>query len=251
MKLIGILAPMPEEIDLICAAMTAVRTEYSGKREFHIGKLEQVDCVVALSRIGKVASAVTAAVMIEKYNITHLVVTGVAGAINPKLNIGDIVVSNACMQHDLDARPLFPQFEAPLLNKSVFECDSNLVSIAENACKTLLKEKLSQFITPKDIDFFNLTNAQLYTGLLCCGDQFIGNDVQLQKIRTELPDTLCVEMEGGAVGQVCYEYQVPYVVIRSISDNANDNAHIDFNMYINSISRNYCLAIIRYLMKNI
>jgi adenosylhomocysteine nucleosidase len=242
---------MPEEIDLICSAMTDVRKEFSGKREFHIGNLNDVACVVALSRIGKVASSVTAAVMIEKYHITHLIVTGVAGAISPKLRIGDLVVANDCVQHDLDARPLFPQFEAPLLNKAFFECDAVLVQKATNACKSLLTENLNYYIKPEDIETFRLDEAKVHIGQLCCGDQFIGTEQQLTKIRTELPEALCVEMEGGAVGQVCYEYQIPYVVIRSISDGANDEAHVDFNTYINSVSRNYCLAIVMNLIGNV
>lgn len=247
--LIGILAPMPEEIDLILQSMTDVTIVHSGKRDFYKGKIANKDCVVALSRIGKVASGVTAAVMIEKFGITHLLVTGVAGAISPNLNIGDIVVATECVQHDLDARPLFPQFEAPLLGQGFFTCDSDLVTYSLQACAKLLNDDLDKHILEKDIETFGLRNAKVHSGQLCCGDQFIGSQIQLDKIRTDLPKVLCVEMEGGAVGQVCFEYGVKYVVVRSISDAANDSAHIDFNQYINSVSRHYGLAIVTSIVK--
>src|SRR4051812_49318945 len=111
--LTGILVPMHEEIELIIKAMKVGSVYESGKRKFYKGSFQGKDCVVALSRIGKVASSVTAAVMIEKFGIDRLIVSGVAGGIAPHLRTGDIVVADECVQHDLDARPLFPQFEAP------------------------------------------------------------------------------------------------------------------------------------------
>lgn len=249
--LLGILAPMPEEIDLILQAMADIEIVHTGKRDFYKGKIGGKPCVAALSRIGKVASAVTAAVMIEKFGITHLIVTGVAGAIAPQLNIGDIVVATTCVQHDLDARPLFEQFEAPLLGVGFFDCDDQLVQYSLDACKNLINRNFLGQISPENIRKFGLQNAQVYAGMLCCGDQFIGSQAQLDKIRIDLPHALCVEMEGGAVGQVCYEYGIKYVVVRSISDSANDAAHIDFNEYISSVSRHYCLAIVQNIIAHV
>lgn len=249
--LIGILAPMPDEIELILQSMTNIEIVHSGRRDFYKGNIAGKPCIAALSRIGKVASAVTAAVMIEKFGISHLIVTGVAGAIDPKLNIGDIVVATECVQHDLDGRPLFKQFEAPLLDEGFFKCDENLIEISKEACQNLVNRELESHITKADIEKFSLQHAKVYAGQLCCGDQFIGSQLQLEKIRTDLPSVLCVEMEGGAVGQVCYEYGIKYVVVRSISDAANDQAHIDFNEYINSVSRHYCLAIITQIVSKL
>jgi adenosylhomocysteine nucleosidase len=107
------------------------------------------------------------------------------------------------------------------------------------------------YITEKDKKLIGLHKVKLHKGQLCCGDQFIGTSAQRDKIRKDLPQVLCVEMEGGAVGQVCYEYGVPYVVLRSISDAADDKAHVDFNTYINKISRFYTWGIINRLMKEI
>lgn len=247
--LTGILAPMPEEIELILENMQVESTYESGKRVFYKGKLEGKDCVAALSRIGKVASSVTAAVMIEHFKINQLIVTGVAGAIAPHLKLGDIVVATESMQHDLDARPLWPQFEAPLLDKGFFPCDTAMIECAICSCEDFLKEDLSNLIHAQDIEEFELHNPKVYSGQICCGDQFIRSESQLNKIRIDLPDVLCVEMEAGAVGQVCYEYGLPYIVIRTISDSANDHAPLDFSKFIRNVAKNYTLGITKRLVK--
>jgi adenosylhomocysteine nucleosidase len=242
--LTGILAPMPEEIDLIIEAMT-IESEYeSGGRKFYKGVFQGKNCVVALSRIGKVASSVTAAVMIEKFGIDRLIVCGVAGGIAAHLKTGDIVVADECVQHDLDARPLFPQFEAPLLGEGFFPCDPALVNTAMESSKEFLKTDFHKFILPEEIEAFSLHAPALHQGQLCCGDQFIGSKAQLHKIRTDLPNTLCVEMEGGAVGQICHEYKVPYVVVRTISDGADEEAHLDFGRYIENVAKFYTLGVV-------
>jgi adenosylhomocysteine nucleosidase len=241
--LTGILAPMPEEIDLIIENMQVSSVYETGKRKFYRGLFNNKECVVALSRIGKVASAVTAAVMIEHFGIDQLLVTGVAGAVAPHLRLGDVVIASESMQHDLDARPLFPQFEAPLLEKGFFPCDKNLVEYATVSCQEFLKDDFHRFIHTEDITTFSLHAPAVYTGQICCGDQFIRSHEQLTKITTDLPDALCVEMEGGAVGQICYEYSIPYVVVRTISDSADHHAPVDFNRYIERVAKYYTLGI--------
>lgn len=249
--LTGILAPMPEEINLIIEAMK-IESEYeSGGRKFYKGFFQGKECVVALSRIGKVASSVTAAVMIEKFGIDRLIVCGVAGGIASHLRTGDIVVADECVQHDLDARPLFPQFEAPLLGKGFFPCDPQLVSKAMQSSREFLDAGLHKFVSQADIDSFALHAPILYQGQLCCGDQFIGSHAQLTKIRTDLPQTLCVEMEGGAVGQICHEYGIPYVVVRTISDGADDSAHVDFGKYIDNVAKYYTLGVISKIVEKL
>jgi adenosylhomocysteine nucleosidase len=249
--LTGILAPMPEEISLILEHMQVESVYKSGRREFFKGKLKGKDCVAALSRIGKVASSVTAAVMIEQFKIDRLIVAGVAGAIAPHLKLGDIVVANESVQHDLDARPLFPQFEAPLLEKGYFPCDENMINKSILCCEEFLKHDFHKYIHQEDIKTFGLHKPDVYTGQICCGDQFIRLKTQLRKIRQQLPDALCVEMEAGAVGQICYEYDIPYVVVRTISDSADQHAHINFNQYIQRVAKYYTLGIVNKIMENI
>jgi adenosylhomocysteine nucleosidase len=249
--LIGILVPMHEEIELIIHAMQVESIYESGKRKFYKGTFHGKNCVVALSRIGKVASSVTVAVMIEKFGIDRLIVSGVAGGIAVHLKTGDIVVADECVQHDLDARPLFPQFEAPLLGKGFFPCDPVLVKTAMESSSEFLRTDLQKFISKEDVQLFSLQSPTLHKGQLCCGDQFIGSLVQLTKIRTDLPKTLCVEMEGGAVGQICYEYNIPYVVVRTISDGANDEAHVDFGKYIENVAKYYTLGVVGKIVEKL
>ncbi|MCU0429222.1 MAG: 5'-methylthioadenosine/adenosylhomocysteine nucleosidase [Cytophagaceae bacterium] len=245
----GIIAPMHEEIELILEHTEVHSIVKSGQREYHCGRIHNKEVVVALSRIGKVASGVTAAVMIEKFGISQLIVTGVAGAISESLRIGDLVVATECVQHDLDARPMFSQFEAPLLGKAFFECHEPLQRKAMECCQALLENNFNGLIHPDDIEKFQLNQAKLHQGQICCGDQFIGTDEQLQRIRADLREVLAVEMEGGAVGQVCFEYDVPYVVMRSISDTANHQATVDFNAYIKRVARHYTWGLIDQLLR--
>lgn len=249
--LTGILAPMPEEIDMILEHMQVESVVESGRRKFYKGLFNGKECVAALSRIGKVASSVTAAVMIERFHIDQLLVTGVAGAIAPHLKLGDIVVASESMQHDLDARPLFPQFEAPLLEKGFFPCDHLLVKNALASCEEFLAHDFDRYIHPEDVHAFSLHTPSIYCGQICCGDQFIGSAAQLNKISTDLPEVLCVEMEGGAVGQICYEYGIPYVIVRTISDAANDHAPVDFSRYIERVAKYYTLGITHKIMERL
>jgi len=250
-QLTGILVPMPEEIEIILARMRVDEVYKAGKRIFYIGAIHDNACVVSLSRIGKVASAVTAAVMIERFKVDRIIVTGVAGGIAEELNIGDIVVAESCIQHDMDCRPLFPQFEAPLLEKGRFECDEALIASAVEACSHFIAHELSDHVSKVHLQELDIHTPEVRRGTLVSGDQFIGNTTQLTKIRTEIPDAYFVEMEGAAVAQVCFEYSVPFVVVRSISDKADAIAHVDFSNYIKNIARHYTWALIEGMMKKI
>ncbi len=237
--LTGILVPMNEEIEMILKHMVVEEVYEAGKRKFHKGHINGKACVVALSRIGKVASSVTAAVMIEHFKIDRLLVTGVAGAISSNVKIGDIVVATTCVQHDMDCRPLFPQFESPMLGKSFFECTPELTELAQKNCQDFLDKDFHTYIGAEYVKEFGIPEPKVHRGQLVSGDQFIGTMDQLNKIRTELPEAIFVEMEGAAVAQVCYEYNIPFVVIRSISDNADHSAHVDFGSYIEHVSKYY------------
>ncbi|MBC7450989.1 MAG: 5'-methylthioadenosine/adenosylhomocysteine nucleosidase [Cytophagales bacterium] len=245
----GILAPMPEEIELILHHMHVEELYEAGMRTFYLGSIQGKKCVVSLSRIGKVASSVTAAVMIERFHIGRLIVTGVAGGLTDDVNIGDVVVATSSIQHDMDCRPLFPQFEAPLLGKAIFECDEAMVQQAVESCNRFINNELSYYVNKEELQALYIHEPKVHKGVLVSGDQFIGTMEQFDKIRTELPDAIFVEMEGAAVAQVCYEYNVPLVVVRSISDKANAIAHIDFNRYIHNVAKYYTWGLIEGMMR--
>ena len=250
-ELTGILAPMPEEIDILLKHMHVEEIYEAGKRKFYLGTIKGKNCVVSLSRIGKVASAVTAAMMIQHFKVDRMIVTGVAGGIAQDLNIGDIVIAQTCLQHDMDCRPLFPQFEAPLLGKARFECDALLVEQARQSCEEFLKKELYDFVSRTHLEELGIHAPKVLTGTLVSGDQFIGTIDQLNRIKSEIPDAYFVEMEGAAVAQVCYEYDIPLVVVRSISDKADAIAHVDFSNYIKEVARYYTWGLVEGMMQRL
>ncbi len=251
-RIIGIMGAMPEEIDGVVALLTNCVASTMGKRTYYSGQINNIETVVVFSRWGKVAAATTATTLIHEFKITELLFTGVAGAISPDLKIGDIVLGNRLIQHDMDARPLMKQFEIPLLGKTYFESDASHLAIATKSISTLLENNsLHTFISNENLIKFNILQPQLVIGEIASGDQFFSSKEQKDNIRVQLPNVLCVEMEGAAVAQVCYEYEIPFSIIRTISDVADNNSHIDFPSFIKKISSKYAAEIIKNIFKAI
>jgi adenosylhomocysteine nucleosidase len=236
MKKIGIIVPMPEEVELILKNLKIKQIKKLAMREFFEGQIGTTECVVALSRIGKVASATTAVLMIKEFDVTNILLTGVAGAISNQLRIGDIVIAESNLQHDMDASPLFPPLEIPLLNKSRFFSDQEMVTKAQNFFKRLIQKEWNS--TPLKSSLLT-SKPDLYLGTVVSGDQFIKSESEKFKILERIPDALAVEMEGGAVAQVCYEMGIPFLNVRSVSDFANEDATIDFKKYVDSTAKHY------------
>ncbi|QBN20361.1 5'-methylthioadenosine/adenosylhomocysteine nucleosidase [Flavobacterium nackdongense] len=251
-RVIGIMGAMPEEIEGVVALLSNCTQTTIGKRTYFSGQINEIETVVVFSRWGKVAAATTVTTLIHKFNITELLFTGVAGAINAELKIGDIVLGKRLIQHDMDARPLMPRFEIPLLSKTYLETDVSYLSIASNAIKALLETKsLHTVIGEQDLIEFNISQPRLFVGDIASGDQFFSKNEQKQHLISQLPNILCVEMEGAAVAQVCYEYKIPFSIIRTISDVADDHAHLDFPSFIKKISSTYAAQIIKNIFSAI
>ncbi len=237
---------MPEEIEGVVALLTNPEATKMGKRTYFTGQINGIDTVVVFSRWGKVAAATTATTLIHEFNITELLFTGVAGAISPDLQIGDIVLGKRLLQHDMDARPLMEQYEIPLLSKTYFESDAAHLDIAEKAVQKVLENKtLHAVIATEDLRHFDIAQPKLVIGDIASGDQFFSANEQKHALAAQLPNILCVEMEGAAVAQVCYEYEIPFSIIRTISDTADDQSHIDFPAFIKKISSKYAAEIIK------
>jgi adenosylhomocysteine nucleosidase len=249
---VGIIGAMPEEIEGVVALLEDCVETTMGKRTYFSGQINGLETVVVFSRWGKVAAATTATTLIHEFNITELLFTGVAGAISSDLKIGDIVLGKRLIQHDMDARPLMAQFEIPLLSKIFLESDAIHLSIASNAIKTVFESKrLHAVIGEHDLKEFNISQPKLYLGDIASGDQFFSKKEQKQNLISQLPTVLCVEMEGAAVAQVCHEYKIPFSVIRTISDVADDSAPLDFSSFINKISSKYAAEIIKYIFASL
>lgn len=225
---LGIISALAEEQHGLLQALQSPSKHVHGMREYSVGKLWEIDAVCVLSRIGKVAAAMTAAILVEKFGVTHIVFTGVAGSGDNAVQVGDIVVADSLVQHDMDASPLFPRFQVPLTGLSHFATDVVLTErLAAAAGKT----------------------TRVHRGVIASGDQFIGKAVQLAALKTALPAVLAVEMEGAAVAQVCFELGIPFAVIRTISDNANDDAAVDFMHFIQTVASRYAFEVIENFCK--
>ena len=242
---LGIISALHEEQAGLVEHLQDRKEEQRGMRHYHVGKLWGVDCVCVLSRLGKVAAAATVATLIERFGVTHIVFTGVAGAAGQSIRVGDIVVADTLVQHDMDATPLFPRFEVPLSGQSRFASDLYLTGHLLDAASLFLTEDLGSAIAEADRRQFHLQTPRLHCGLIGSGDEFIDSRRRLSELTSALPDLLAVEMEGAAVAQVCFEFGVPFAVIRTISDGANEDAPVDFVQFIKRVASPYAFGIVR------
>ena len=242
---LGIISALLEEQQGLIEAMESPYELTHGMREYTAGKLWEIDAVCVLSRIGKVAAAMTASILVEKFGVTHILFTGVAGSGDAGVRVGDIVVADSLVQHDFDASPLFPRYQIPLTGLSHFESDVQLTGRVEQAARNFLKNGLSSVLNSGEMHEFRLESPQVHRGLIASGDQFIGKHAQIAALKDALPPLLAVEMEGAAVAQVCFELGVPFAVVRTISDNANDHAAMDFMRFVKTVAARYAFEIIR------
>ncbi len=246
---IGIMGAMEEEISSLIELIENVQSEIIGGRTYYSGKINHTDIVVVFSKWGKVAAAITTTTLIERFQIKELIFTGVAGAIHPDLKIGDIVIGKRLFQHDMDARPIIPQYELPLLNKVFIEAtDGDIVKTKKVIDALLNQQHLLQVITKVELQQFGIENPKLHIGDIASGDQFISDLVKKHQLRAEFPKLLCVEMEGAAVAQVCDEYKIPFTIIRTISDCADQHAEINFLEFVKEVANKYSREIILRLV---
>ncbi len=235
---------MPEEVSSIVAAMGAVTARTVAGRAFRLGRLRGYDAVVVESRWGKVAAATTATHLISTFGVSHIVFTGVAGAIDPALRIGDIVVARDLYQHDLDASPIFPPMQIPLLGVTALRADPELSRRLAAAAAAFVADGLNRAIPAAARAEFGITVPRIAVGDVATGDRFFSSAGAAADLRRRLPSALCVEMEGAAVAQVCHEHGVPFAVVRTISDAADHAAHIDFPRFLGAIAGAYAIGVV-------
>lgn len=240
--MIGIISAMQEEIQALLNKLENVSVSEKGMRKYYKGTLFNKDVILVFSRWGKVASAVTTTQLINDFNVSEIIFTGVAGGILDELNIGDVVIGKNLYQHDLNASPFYEKLEIPILKKKfLITADATNLLAATN---TFLNT-YNNYVEPSDAALFNITKPKVVFGDIASGDQFISSLKKIKKLNKLIPTATCVEMEGASVAQVCFEYSMPFSIIRIISDKANDNANIDFSKFSNSIASNYALGILK------
>lgn len=242
--MIAILSALAEEQAGLVECMTRVECVEHAGRTFWLGLLDGQEVVLTLSRIGKVAAALTATALIAKWGVQRMVFTGVAGGTGPGVAVGDVVVGSHYLQHDMDASPLFPRYEIPLTGQSLFPANPLLLEAACAAvCEVQLDLRGGRY------------RADLHCGLIASGDRFVSASSEVHALLAAAAASgfhpLAVEMEGAAVAQVCADYQVPFVAIRTISDRADDAAHTDFPQFVRETASVYALAIVRKMLRSL
>lgn len=230
----AILSALAEEQQGLLDLLRRPQRVQRAGREFWQGELHGTPVVLALSRIGKVAAATTATTLIEAFGARRLVFTGVAGGIAPGVQVGDVVVAQEFVQHDMDASPLFPRYQVPLYGRERFACDAELGKALLAATRTGLSR----------LDL----RATVHHGLVASGDRFVSAAEEARALHAALTGAghppLAVEMEGAAVAQVCHDYAIPFAAVRTISDRADDSAHVDFPKFVTEVASRYALAIL-------
>jgi adenosylhomocysteine nucleosidase len=213
---LGVVCAMEEEIRALQTHLVAERIHRIAGRHFHVGTLAGRPVVMVRSGIGKVAAATTAALLLDRHAVDAVLLTGVAGGLGDGVAVGDVVVADALLQHDLDASPLFPRFEVPLTGRSRFDTDSGL------------SDRLAAVAAG--------VAPAVHRGLVVSGDRFVSRADEGAALRTALPDALAVEMEGAAMAQVCHDFGRPLAVCRVVSDRADDDAHADFQRFVEDVA---------------
>lgn len=220
MKKIGIIAAMNEEMQEIKNIMTGITQKNIYNLKFYIGNIEDKECILVECGIGKVNAARTTQILIDCFDIDYIVNIGTAGAISSKVNIKDVVIGQKLVQYDFDLTA-FGREKGYITDIGKFiESDENLVKKCIIAMKNL----------EKDNDF------NVHTGVIASADQFCTDKKIAESVLNEF-GALCVEMESAAVAQICKLDNVPFVIIRSISDSPNGNNNIDFDEYLKIASK--------------
>lgn len=210
MKKIGIIGAMAQEVERLKGKMEVRRTVSKASMEFWEGTLCGTEAVVVQSGIGKVNAAICAQVLCDLFAVTHIINTGVAGSLKNEIEIGDIVVSTDALHHDMDACVLGVRLgEVPQAGCLAFPADAHLQQLAVSCCK--------------EVD----AGHAVYQGRVVSGDQFISSRQVKEKI-VEKFQGFCVEMEGAPIAQAAYLNHIPFIIIRAVSDKADDRAEMDF-----------------------
>jgi adenosylhomocysteine nucleosidase len=226
---IGIIGAMPEEINLLLDRMENRTSTHAARLDFSEGTIGGTPVVLVACNMGKVAAAVCAEILLERFGVTHLVFTGVAGSLDPSVDIGDLVISTDCVQHDMDATGLGHEIgQNPDFGITYFPADERLRAAAVSAAAVACPE------------------VGVHEGRVATGDQFV-NEPKLKDHIVETFGAMCCEMEGAAVGQVAWLNEVPFVVVRAISDKADDEGGVDFRTFLEDSARR-CAALVERMV---
>lgn len=232
MKKIGIIGAMELEVESLQAEMDVEKITEKAGMKFFEGTLNSANVVIVRSGIGKVNAALCTQILADIFQVTHIINTGVAGSLNADLNIGDILVSKDAIHHDVDVRVFgYPLGVVPTQGFREFPADPGMVKLALDACRK----------TNPDINAI--------AGRVVSGDQFIsGNEIKEKLIKEFQGD--CTEMEGAAIAHGSYLNNIPFVIIRAISDKADNSAEMDYPTFEREAAK-HSAALVKEMVQNI
>ena len=247
----AILSALPEEQSSLVEHLAHPQRAMHAGRAFWRGELHGRPVVLALSGIGKVAAATTATALIERFGVARIVFTGVAGGVGEGVNVGDVVVAQDYIQHDMDASPLFPRWELPGYARTRLACDVQLSALLLEAAGACVASAAGPF----DSNSAHGVAHRAHHGLIASGDRFVSAAHESERLRGALRaaghEVLAVEMEGAAVAQVCQDYGLPFAAVRTISDRADDTAHGDFAHFVRTVASRYAADMVQILLQKL
>ena len=208
--MLGIIGAMDEEVAKIKEHMTDVEVHSKASMDFYKGFLNGKEAVVVRSGIGKVNAGICTQILVDDYEVDAVINTGIAGSLNKDIDIGDIVLSTDTLEHDMDAVSFgYPLGQIPRMDTLSFTADEPMAELAEKVCHQVNPE------------------IKVFRGRVVSGDQFISDRATKDRITAQFHG-FCTEMEGAAIAQAAYLNQIPFIVIRAISDKADDSASEDY-----------------------
>ena len=245
-ELAALLRRMPDEVPVVRAG-----------RAFQVGHLDGHEVVAVLSGVGKVAAATTATLLAGEFGVERALFTGTAGGLHASARVGDVVVAEALLQHDMDASPLFPRYELPFYGKDRFHADAAMSAALAEAARAVLDaavqrrgDEAHEGLDAERLAAFGIATPAVHSGLVVSGDRFVATGAESDDLRARLPEALAVEMEGAALAQVCHDFAVPFAVVRTVSDRADDAAHVDFMRFVDDVASRYTLEIVRRFLRD-
>lgn len=211
--MLGIIGAMAEEVAQLKEIMEAVEVIAAAGMDFYRGKIGGKDVVVVRSGVSKVNAAVCAQILVDRFQVDAIVNTGIAGSLQASIDIGDIVLSRDAVQHDVDAAAFgYRPGQIPQMDVFSFQADEHLIRVAEECCRR---------VNP---------DIGVHIGRVVTGDQFI-SDKEKKRWIAETFEASCTEMEGAAIAQTAYLNGIPFLIVRSISDKADDSAQMDYDEF--------------------
>lgn len=210
---VGIIGAMEAEVEILKEAMLIEKEEAVAHTTAYVGTLNDQNIVLVQSGIGKVNASIITALVLERFDIDYIINTGVAGAMDENLKVTDMVVSTEVAHHDVDATNFGYNFGQVPGMPSVYTSDGWLVK--QTLAALSLNDEISSI-----------------SGLVVSGDSFIDSDDEKEHIFKNFPDAMCVDMESSSIAQTCWQFKTPFVIIRSMSDSANDEADLNYEEFL-------------------